>query len=131
MPALEGESPVAREPAEPLLSLRHLTKAFGGTLAVSDVSFDIRRGEILALLGQNGAGKSTIIKVLAGVYRPDSGTITMNGVPFEPGRALRDRFHPPGSWSGQVDDGGREYRVGAGLSPSLRAGGLERGRSHG
>ena len=85
MPALEGEPRAAREPAEPLLSLRHLTKAFGGTLAVSDVSFDVRRGEILALLGQNGAGKSTIIKVLAGVYRADSGSVTMNGTPFEPG----------------------------------------------
>jgi ribose transport system ATP-binding protein len=80
-----GEPHAAQAAAEPLLSLQHLSKAFGGTLAVSDVSFDVHRGEILALLGQNGAGKSTIIKILAGVYRADTGSISMNGVPFEPG----------------------------------------------
>ncbi len=66
------------------LSLRGMMKAFGGTLAVNNVSFDLPRGEILALLGQNGAGKSTIIKMLAGVYRPDAGEMYLDGAPHDP-----------------------------------------------
>ena len=85
MPAIEGALRAEGSAAHPLLSLQNLTKAFGGTLAVSDVGFDVHRGEILALLGQNGAGKSTIIKILAGVYQADSGAIRMNGAPYEPG----------------------------------------------
>ena len=71
------------------LSLRNMTKAFGGTLAVDHVSFDLSEGEILALLGQNGAGKSTIIKMLAGVYAPDAGEMMMNGAVHNP----RDAKH--------------------------------------
>jgi ribose transport system ATP-binding protein len=74
----------AAAPASARLSCRNLTKRFGGTLAVDDVSFDVRAGEIVALLGQNGAGKSTIIKMLAGVYRPDAGTMSVNGAPHDP-----------------------------------------------
>ena len=70
--------------ASPVLSLRGMTKAFGGTLAVADVDLDLHRGEILALLGQNGAGKSTVIKMLAGVYRPDAGEILLDGAPHDP-----------------------------------------------
>jgi len=76
-----GKSDVATDAA---LSLRGMTKAFGGTLAVNDVSFDLPRGEILALLGQNGAGKSTIIKMLAGVYKPDAGEMFMDGELHDP-----------------------------------------------
>lgn len=71
------------------LSLRNMTKAFGGTLAVDHVSFDLADGEILALLGQNGAGKSTVIKMLAGVYAPDAGEIWMHGAVHNP----RDASH--------------------------------------
>ena len=70
--------------ASPVLSLRGMTKAFGGTLAVADVDLDLHRGEILALLGQNGAGKSTIIKMLAGVYQPDAGRMELDGAPYDP-----------------------------------------------
>ena len=66
------------------LSLRGMTKAFGGTLAVDNVSFDLSKGEILALLGQNGAGKSTIIKMLAGVYSPDAGEIFIESEKHNP-----------------------------------------------
>ena len=66
------------------LSLHGLTKAFGGTLAVNDVSFDLPRGEVLALLGENGAGKSTVIKMLAGVYKPDGGEMMIDGHPHDP-----------------------------------------------
>jgi len=68
----------------PVLSLRGMTKAFGGTLAVSEVDLDLQRGEILALLGQNGAGKSTVIKMMAGVYQPDAGSMTLDGATYDP-----------------------------------------------
>lgn len=74
--------------AAPLLSFRSLSKTFGGNRAVDDVSFDLHRGEILALLGQNGAGKSTVIKMLAGVYAIDHGRIDFDGRPLDP--ALHD-----------------------------------------
>jgi ribose transport system ATP-binding protein len=73
-----------RPTAGPVLSLRGMTKAFGGTLAVDAVDLDLFPGEILALLGQNGAGKSTLIKMLAGVYTPDTGEIRLDGTPFDP-----------------------------------------------
>jgi ribose transport system ATP-binding protein len=62
-----------------LLRVEHLTKSFHGNKAVDDVTFEVRRGEIVALLGENGAGKSTLIKMLAGVHEPDSGTILLDG----------------------------------------------------
>jgi ribose transport system ATP-binding protein len=79
-------SKLAHDPAalEPVLSLRGLGKQFGGTIAVRDFDLDLFPGEILALLGQNGAGKSTVIKMLAGVHVPDSGEISLAGKPFDP-----------------------------------------------
>ena len=65
----------------PLIELSNLGKAFSGVRVLSDVSFDVRPGEVHALLGENGAGKSTLIKTIAGVHRPDSGTITVEGKP--------------------------------------------------
>ncbi len=62
-----------------LLSIEGISKSFPGVQALSDLSMEIRRGEILALVGENGAGKSTLIKILSGVYRPDSGRIRING----------------------------------------------------
>lgn len=65
-----------------LLEFRSITKSFGGTRALSSVSVELRRGEILALLGENGAGKSTLIKTLAGIYKPDAGEILFKGMPY-------------------------------------------------
>ena len=62
-----------------VVQVDHLLKRFPGTIAVRDVSFAIRRGSIHALVGENGAGKSTVIKMLSGVYQPDAGQITVNG----------------------------------------------------
>ena len=63
-----------------------IVKAFGGTQALKGVSFELSRGEIVALLGENGAGKSTLIKILSGVHKADSGTITLDGQPYSAGR---------------------------------------------
>ncbi|MFG1820765.1 ATP-binding cassette domain-containing protein [Kribbella sp. NPDC049174] len=67
----------------PLLRVRGVSKSFGAVAAVREVSFDLYGGEAHALVGENGAGKSTIVKMLAGVHRPDAGTIELNGVPAE------------------------------------------------
>jgi ABC-type sugar transport system ATPase subunit len=65
--------------SEPVLSIRGLTKRFGGLVAVNSVSWDIFPGEVVALLGDNGAGKSTLIKCISGVYQADEGDIFFAG----------------------------------------------------
>ncbi len=68
-------------PTGEVLRVVGLEKSFGGLKAVDDVSLDVRRGEILALVGDNGAGKSTLVKALAGAQPPDGGRIEIEGVP--------------------------------------------------
>ena len=65
--------------ADPVLSVRGLSKSFGAVRACRDVSFDLRAGEIHALIGPNGAGKSTLVAQVAGALRPDAGTVTLRG----------------------------------------------------
>jgi ABC-2 type transport system ATP-binding protein len=62
------------------IAVSHLTRRFGEFVAVDDVSFDVRQGEIFGFLGANGAGKSTTIRMLCGLLRPTSGTATVDGV---------------------------------------------------
>ncbi len=63
------------------LELKGVTKAFGSVIANSNVDFELRRGEILALLGENGSGKTTLMNMIAGIYYPDSGEMFVGGVP--------------------------------------------------
>jgi len=70
-----------------IIAINNIHKVFGGIYALSDVSFDLKEGEIHALCGENGAGKSTLIKVITGAYTPDEGSIEVGGQSYR-------GFHP-------------------------------------
>jgi len=72
----------ALEPT-PALVMRGISKQFPGVVALKDVDLEVRRGEVLGLVGENGAGKSTVMKILSGAYRADSGTIEVCGAAVE------------------------------------------------
>ena len=63
------------------IQLKNITKRFGKVVANDSISLEIRRGEILSLLGENGSGKTTLMNMLAGIYFPDEGEILVNGSP--------------------------------------------------
>ena len=67
------------EPATPVLSLRGIVKTFPGVRALDGVRIDLYPGQVTALIGENGAGKSTIVKILTGIYQPDEGQIVIDG----------------------------------------------------
>jgi ribose transport system ATP-binding protein len=76
----EGASRVEWPPnAVPLLRVEHISKQFPGTLALDDVTLDVRPSEVHVLFGENGAGKSTLIQIIAGVHRPTAGKILLRG----------------------------------------------------
>jgi rhamnose transport system ATP-binding protein len=66
---------------DPILEMQHISKRFGTTQALADVSLSLYPGEIHALLGENGAGKSTLIKIMTGIHKPDQGEIKLKGEP--------------------------------------------------
>src|SRR5690606_12637353 len=72
------KDPVDRS-GTPLVEMKNISIAFGGIRAVDDASLDLYPGEVVALLGHNGAGKSTFIKILSGAYKRDAGQIFVNG----------------------------------------------------
>jgi simple sugar transport system ATP-binding protein len=73
--------------ASPLVCGAHLSKAFGATTALRDVTLEVHAGEVRALVGRNGAGKSTLVSILTGMIEPDGGTIHFCGEPAPAGRA--------------------------------------------
>jgi branched-chain amino acid transport system ATP-binding protein len=83
-PSIPARPVVARESAAgssgPLLSLKAVTKSFGGIVAVHGISFDVRAGESVGLVGPNGAGKTTLFNCVCGQLRPEGGSVTFDGV---------------------------------------------------
>ena len=75
-----------------MLEMRNLTKTFGTFRALDDLSMTIPQGAVYGLVGPNGAGKSTAIRHLTGVYRPDSGTVTLEGLPVYENPAIKERI---------------------------------------
>src|SRR6266446_923800 len=67
--------------SEPLLRLRGVSKNFGPVQALTGVDLDLRAGEVTALVGDNGAGKSVLIKCISGIHAPDHGDVFWNGEP--------------------------------------------------
>ena len=73
-------SATAEAPAVPAVMVaEHVTKEFGGLVAVDDVTLDVPRHSIVSLIGPNGAGKTTLFNMLTGLYKPTSGRIVLNG----------------------------------------------------
>ncbi len=72
----------------PLLAMSGISKRFGATQALDDVSFTVASGQVHALIGENGAGKSTLMKILAGIHPADSGQMLVAGQPFSPNRPV-------------------------------------------
>ncbi|USQ75339.1 sugar ABC transporter ATP-binding protein [Ornithinimicrobium cryptoxanthini] len=73
---------VVAEPTEPLVHIEDVVKRFPGVVALAEARLDLYAGEVHALIGENGAGKSSLIKVLSGYYTPDSGVVEIDGVPL-------------------------------------------------
>jgi ABC-2 type transport system ATP-binding protein len=86
-------APGGLNPADIVISVAHLAKRYGSTIAVDDVSLEVRRGEIFGLIGPNGAGKTTTMECLQGHRKPDRGTISVLGLdPQRDARLLRQRI---------------------------------------
>ncbi|MDO8213408.1 sugar ABC transporter ATP-binding protein [Conexibacter sp. CPCC 206217] len=83
----DGATPSGNGSAPPRLALDGASKSFGAVHALRAATLELYGGHVLALLGENGAGKSTLVKTLAGVYRPDSGSVMVDGEPVD--------FHGP------------------------------------
>lgn len=76
--------------AEALIKVDHVSVNFGGVQALCDVSFEMKRGELLGLMGPNGAGKTTAMRTITGIVTPDSGTVTLDGIEIT-GKPVQDR----------------------------------------
>jgi len=74
IPPMAADAPV-------VLEMSRISKSFEAVTALVDVSIRLRKGEVLALVGDNGAGKSTLVKILSGFHQPDTGAVTVHGLP--------------------------------------------------
>lgn len=81
---------IGAEPSNPVISLGHVSKSFATFKAVHDLSFQVVKGEIVTLLGRTGAGKTTVLNLIMGTTKPDSGSVRVVGIdPFRQFKALR------------------------------------------
>ncbi len=86
----EREAPAGAETTAPasageeVLRVEHIAKSFGATSVLRDVNMTLRRGEVLGLLGDNGTGKTTLMKIICGFHKQDSGQMSLNGKPYKP-----------------------------------------------
>jgi branched-chain amino acid transport system ATP-binding protein len=115
-------------PSSTILTLSNIGLAFGGVAALTDVNLSVRRGEICSVIGPNGAGKSSLINVVSGLYKPDRGSIRLDGQTF--GQMRPDRLAYLGvarTFQNLALFGGLSVRdnVSAGLTHTRRAGVLE------
>ena len=78
---------------QPVLDFNSVSKRYGATVALDDVSFELHAGEVCGCLGENGAGKSTLVKILSGIVVPDAGEIHIDGQPFRPRGIVDARAH--------------------------------------
>jgi ABC-2 type transport system ATP-binding protein len=78
----------------PIVEVNHISKCFGSTKAVEDISFCVERGEIFALLGPNGAGKTTTIRLMLGIFEPEHGTVSILGGPMHEDKKDRIGYMP-------------------------------------
>src|ERR1700749_4046632 len=75
----------------PLLELHNIAKRFGPTVALDGVSLSLNPGEVHALIGENGAGTSTLMSILSGALRPDAGEMQLDGHPYAPASPVAAR----------------------------------------
>ena len=75
-------------PTSNAIELRNISKFFGSVVANNKISLDVKKGEILSLLGENGSGKTTLMNMLSGIYFPDEGHIYVDGKEQEPRAAI-------------------------------------------
>ncbi|MDT3428082.1 ABC-2 type transport system ATP-binding protein [Paenibacillus forsythiae] len=75
-----------------MISIEGVSKTFGRFTALEDISFEIADGRICGLVGYNGAGKTTLLKMIAGIYRPEAGRITIDGIPVYENERLKRRL---------------------------------------
>ena len=69
----------ATHPEAPVLRIQNISKSFPGVNALTNMTLDLRHAEVHAVCGENGAGKSTLMKIITGIYKPDRGTMHLNG----------------------------------------------------
>ena len=81
---------IAVKVGENIVEVKNLTIKFGGLVALDNVSFNIKRGEILGLIGPNGAGKTTCFNAMTGVYKPTSGEVVLEGQVAQRAEAAQD-----------------------------------------
>ena len=92
------------------VEVKNLTKRFGDLLVLDDMSFNIRKGEFVCVVGPTGCGKSTFLNCLTRIHQPSSGDIYIDGVPADP-REAQHLLCVPGTQRPAMADGGAEHRL--------------------